>query len=219
MKTITQAVEDILQQSPFLTEAVSEGILNYSALARKLKPELERTQMKSFTLGAIVMALKRLEKHTTSSRSKQQASAALKRMTMQSNLVQYAFKNSPTILKAQERLLQKGKADGNLTVTFASGTADTGIIVSEELEKELETLTEKETLIEKYRDLSSISLTFNDTIPEVPGVYYPFFQALAWNGINVVQIVSGFAELTFLFRSQDIDRAFSVLSALTKKKK
>ncbi len=51
----------------------------------------------------------------------------------------------------------------------------------------------------------------------MPGIYYPFFQALAWYDMNIVQIIAGYAELGFIFDAKDIDRAFSIIKPLTEK--
>ncbi|TSC58978.1 MAG: hypothetical protein Greene041619_159 [Candidatus Peregrinibacteria bacterium Greene0416_19] len=60
-------------------------------------------------------------------------------------------------------------------------------------------------------------MRFHKDITAIPGIYYPFFQAFAWHGLNVVQIIAGYAELGFIFYSKDIDRAFAVVKPLTEK--
>jgi aspartokinase len=52
-----------------------------------------------------------------------------------------------------------------------------------------------------------------DTV-ETPGVYYPILKALAWAGINFIEIISVSSELTIIFRDKDVDRAFSVIKGL-----
>jgi hypothetical protein len=41
MGTISKVAEDIINRSPFLREAMTENLINISALARKIKPELD----------------------------------------------------------------------------------------------------------------------------------------------------------------------------------
>jgi hypothetical protein len=48
----------------------------------------------------------------------------------------------------------------------------------------------------------------------VPGVYYPILKALAWEGINVVELVSAGTELTLFLEGKDIERGLSVIRRL-----
>lgn len=218
MYSITKSVQDLLRDSPWLTEALGSGIVNLSSLARQLKPELEKKHLRSFTDGAIIMALKRVQASLPTKRAKLHAASTVHSLSVRSNIVQYAFENSDSLLEIQEALLQRAKSDEGTTVFFARGTFDTGIIVSENLEEELRELTAKEALIKSFRDLSYISIRFKKDITDIPGIYYPFFQAMAWHGLNVVQIIAGFAELGLIFHSKDIERAFAVIKPLTEKK-
>lgn len=215
MKTITSSVLTIVHQSPWLTEALGEDLVNLSALARKLKPELEEMHLRKFTDGAIIMALKRLQATLPTKHARSDAIRTVRSLSVRSNIVQYAFQNSATLTHVQEQLLRH--ADEDACLFFARGTFDTGIIVNEEMEKLLKTLTTKESLIKCFHDLSYISIRFNRDITNMPGIYFPFFQALAWHGLNVVQIIGGFAELGFVFDSKEIDQAFTIIKRFTNK--
>ena len=62
MRTISQVVEEILQRSPFLVEAMHEGIANNAQIARRIRPDVEKRLMEEVSEGAIAMALHRLLK-------------------------------------------------------------------------------------------------------------------------------------------------------------
>lgn len=218
MKTIIASVREMIRESPWLTEALGEDLLNLSALARKLKPRLEEIHLRPFTEGAIVMALKRIQETLPTQRARLSIAKIVQSLSMRSHIVQYAFQNSSTLLHAQEKLLQQAQHDEDSCVFFARGTYDTGIIVNEGLEEVLKKITAKETLIRSYRHLSYISVRFHKDITNMPGIYYPFFQALAWHDMSVIQIIAGYAELGFIFDAKDIDRAFSIIKPLTEKR-
>lgn len=61
MITISEAIEQIIKSSSFLEEGIHLGIINYSGLARLIRPRIEEVTMKDVTEGAIVMSLKRME--------------------------------------------------------------------------------------------------------------------------------------------------------------
>ena len=48
MITIAQLVDKIISQRPFLEEVMSEGLVNLSAMARKIQPEIEARYFQPF---------------------------------------------------------------------------------------------------------------------------------------------------------------------------
>ena len=60
MTTIPNIVEDIIKKKPFLEDALVNGLVNLSALARHMKPEIEKLVDKPVNDSAIIMALNRL---------------------------------------------------------------------------------------------------------------------------------------------------------------
>lgn len=215
MRTMTDSIRRILEQSPYLAEALSDGIINYSALARKLRPQLEQEHLKDCTEGAVVMALKRMGKISPSSRAHLHVSQTVRNLTVRSNLIEYAFQNSHSLLKAQEKLLALMEKEGDTIVNVAPGIFETAIIVSQTLEQKLQEYTQGEKCLKQFHQLSSISIRFHPDTAMIPGMYYPFFQALAWHSINFIEIVSGFSELTFIFENKEVDKAFAVIKSLT----
>ena len=56
MLTIPNAVEEVIKKKPFLEGALVEGLVNLSALARQLKPEIEKKVGKEVNDSAVIMA-------------------------------------------------------------------------------------------------------------------------------------------------------------------
>ena len=57
MLTIPNAVEEVIKKKPFLEGALVEGLINLSALARQLKPEIEKQVGKAVNDSAVIMAV------------------------------------------------------------------------------------------------------------------------------------------------------------------
>jgi hypothetical protein len=60
MQSISDAIKQKVLHSPFLEAGLASGIINLSALARQIKPEIESRLVKNASDGAMIMALKRL---------------------------------------------------------------------------------------------------------------------------------------------------------------
>jgi hypothetical protein len=95
------------------------------------------------------------------------------------------------------------------------GLHESIVVVSSELVPETETILAHEAGLQKISQLSSITLRLPVESLSVPGVYYPVLKALAWEGINFLEILSSSTELTILFDSKDVDHAFAVLKRIT----
>ena len=61
MKTIAAKVSEYIKTKPYLSTALSQGIINLTSLARKIQPDIENSIKKPAKSGAIVMALKRIQ--------------------------------------------------------------------------------------------------------------------------------------------------------------
>ena len=96
MISISDALNEIIPNYPFIEEGLAKGIVNYSAFARIIKPAIEKRLYKNIKEGAIVMALKRI----SSKLVKPSALVAvnLSDITVRSNLSEFTFQNSQTLL-------------------------------------------------------------------------------------------------------------------------
>ncbi len=214
MFTIAEVVEELISKKPFLEEGLSRGLINLSALARELQPKIEKRLYKDVQLGAIVMALKRLEaKSANKSDSNQLQSvvSSLGDMTVRSNIVEYTFENSSSLAEKQTQLMHQASLLPNSFLTVTDGVFETTFFASANLKSAIDEQMTGEKIKKQAENLSSITIIIPEAATDIPGVYYSILKKLAWNGINFVEVVSSFTELTIFMRSVDIDRAFSIL--------
>lgn len=214
MFTIAEVVEELISKKPFLEEGLSRGLINHSALARELQPQIEERLYKDVQLGAIVMALKRLSEtrlHPGGGRRLDEIIGQLGDMTVRSNIVEYTFVNSPTLADKQTKLMHQASLQSNSFLTITDGVFETTFFASANLKHAIEDHLSGEKIKNQADNLSSITIIIPEAATDIPGVYYSILKKLAWNGINFVEVVSSFTELTIFMRSEDIDRAFSVL--------
>jgi len=215
MITVSEVVESIVRRTPFLEEALSRGILNLSALAREIKPEIEKELMKKVREGAIVMGLKRLSSKIKKTHNKQRSFFKNPPdLMVRSNLVEITILNSESLLNRQKRLLEQIKSVQNYFLTFTQGIYETTIIVSKNLEEKLLKIFEAEKIISKFENLSSITIQLPEGSALIPGIYSFILKALAWEGINLIEVVSTFNEFTIILESKNTDRAFSILKRI-----
>lgn len=214
MITVPQVVEQIIKNSPVLSEAVEEGFVNYSSLARKIQPEIENKLYKPVTLGSIIMALKRLKIASSKNNRLGETLAKITDLSMRSNLVSLTFTNSPTLFQNQSKLLDFASKTPNSFLTISTGIYETSIFLSMNLLKEADRIFANEAKKLKVEGLSSITLILPKEAIDTPGIHYFIFKRLFSQGINVFETASSYTELTIFLYSKDTERAFAVLKNL-----
>ncbi len=216
MITISSALEDAIKNRPFLEEGLASGIINFSALARRLKPELERRLYRKMTDASVIMALQRMRPRIKRmSKAGLKELKSLKNLTVRSNLVEYVFYNSPALVPLQKKLLEIIEKRKDSFVNLLQGAAETTIIASRNLQPQIETIIPKHLRISRIEALGSITLTMSPSQVYVPGVYYNLLKALAWENLNVMEAVSGYDEITLVFEEKNIQKAFACIKQLT----
>ena len=216
MKTISSVVENYIKNRPFLSTALSEGIINLTSLSRRIKPEIELVLKKQIRSGAIVMALKRIS-NSLEFVSTHKILKVLKNIgdiTVRSNLIDYSFKVSDSLLSCQAKFLSEIDNPQLIFYTSSRGVTESNIIISNEMKEKMEAYFEKEILIKKTDNLSSISIKLPVENVSIPGIYYFIFQKMSWEGINIIEVISTSNEFTIVLDDKNVNDAFKIIKNL-----
>lgn len=218
MKATHILVEEIIKKSPFLEEALAEGIINLSSLSRQIKPEIDEITKHDVQIGAIVMALKRLSpKFDPNLKIKvKKVINKLGDITVRSRITYYTFRNSETIVDRQADLLRKIKGKKDTFFAFSQGVYETTIILSDSEHDDVDSIFKNESLIQETKGLSSLTIKLPSENADVSGIYYFILKKIAWEGINILDIISTMHEFTIIVDDDSIDRAFTILKNLNK---
>jgi hypothetical protein len=210
MKTVSNCVEDILISQPYLEEALSRNIINFSALAIELTEPISKMLKKEVKPGAIMMALRRYNPPTslTNSIKMKKVIQNLGDITVRSNLSDFTVKNSETLIDNHAQVLNKINEDPKLFYTFTRGIHESNIIVSSSLNDYVKTHFEKETFIAIQEGLTAISINLPEDNSKIAGLYYHFFKRLAWEGVVLYEVISTTNEFTILVEEEYVDSAF-----------
>ena len=216
MKTISSVVEEYIKTKPYLSTALSQGIINLTSLSRIIKPDIEKILKKNANNGAIVMSLKRISDNMefVSTHKIIKTLNKIGDITVRSSLLDYNFKISPTFLASQAKFLTEINDNKESFYTSSRGVSECNIIISSNLKSFLEKCFEKEFLVNKYENLSSVSIKLPNENVSVPGIYYFIFQRLSWEGVNIREVISTSNEFTILVDEDYVNIAFKVIKDL-----
>ncbi len=208
MISVSDALNEIISNYPFIEEGLSKGIVNYSAFAREIKPQIEKRLYKTVKEGAIVMALKRMSPKFAKSGKNNN----LTDITVRSNLSEFTFQNSQTLLEKTRELFNSIGTKQDLLCTLSEGIRETTYIVSSVLANTIKELFKQEQLIANLNNLSSITIRLPKEVVYIPGVYYQILKKLAWENINVIEVLSTYTEITLIVETKNVDRAFALFA-------
>lgn len=219
MVSISHVVEDIVKHRPYLSESLAAGIINVSSLARQLQPDVERALKKEVNTGAIVMALNRLAPYLQV-KDRMQLDKLLSNMgdiILRSNLCDYTFKNSPTLLECHIEVLKTLVRNDEVFYTLVQGVFETNLVISDTMEEVIREHFRNELCLFKQRGLSSVTLKLPKGNSLQPGFYYSIMKELSWEGINLTEVISSTNEFTVVVDNALIDKTFVVLKNIGKR--
>lgn len=214
MISVAQVVEDIIISTPFVEEAIQKGLLNFSGFAREYKKYIEQQTMKSVTVGSIVMALRRRVRKNIASKSVKEIFRTSPDIIVRSNLFEITLPNSAELFSQQKKLIALSEETPNSLLTITHGVYETTVIVSAGIMKKIETLFPKKSIVAQVEDISAITILFPKNIVETPGIIYMILNVVAWNGVNLVEVVSTYSEFTLVVKKADVDRVFALIAKL-----
>ncbi len=213
MGSLGKITEDIINKSPFLREAMTDDLINISALARKILPEIEQITGNKIKEGAVVMAIKRMTPglYRKLNIKINNVMGDLGDFLVRSNLTDYTFENSESLKTKQSALLSEINKDNASFFTLCKGVSETTFIVSSQHAEAIERIFKEERLKSNTKNLASVTVKLPLINTEVYGIYYYILKHLAWEGINIIEIMSTSNEFTVVVRQNDVDQAFKIL--------
>lgn len=216
MKTIASCVQEIIISRPFLEEGLSRQIINFSALAKDLNEPISKMLRKPVKDGAIMMALRRYQQPLNGENSTRlkKVFKDLGDITVRSNLSDFTFQNSKTLINSHSQVLEKISTNHQIFYAFTRGMFESNIIISTSEKDSILTAFENETQIGLQDKLSAISIYLPKGNSKIAGLYYQIFKRLAWEKITLYEVVSTTNEFTIVVEDDLVDKAFSVIKRL-----
>lgn len=209
--SVSKIVREVLFSDPSIIRCLEMDIVNYSKLARKLRPIIVKAINRNISNESIKMALIRLKAKSglPHSASKEVLSViARSRVEVRTGVV--------IIIVGADQLQRALSAVSEISprarfvAIMQSGMAAT-IVLDEASAETLLQLIGNRNVIEIQRDHAALVVISPPDIMWVPGVVAYITSALANNGINIVHIESCYTDTVMVVARKDLIPAFNVL--------
>ncbi|MEP6261871.1 MAG: hypothetical protein ABJ092_09855 [Gillisia sp.] len=212
MLTITSVVHNILRHQPFLDDALAKDLINFSALAAHLQPEVEKELRKPVQQGSIIMALRRYapKRHLIKNVSFRQMGD----IVVRSGITEYTYLNSKSILSSQASLMNIVKDEVGVYLNYSSNYQESNILVSSDLTETVSKCFRDEILVSVKSDLSSITIALPKNSSQSVGLYFYIFKLLAYEGIPVFEMISTSNYFALFLEKEFVNQAFILLNEI-----
>ncbi len=213
MESVSNSVKRIIDRTPFLYEMLIQGILSYSNYAASIRPTVEQMHGKDVKTSAIVMAIRRYAEELRRKDTEQKSYNLRYEIVMKTNIYDINLVRSDTLITKLGELYHLVSPSSGDFLNVTLGSHEISISVSEKYLETIESMIEGEAVLHRMGDLVALSLVFSGDFMSTPGIVYEAVRKLAWEEINVNEIISTMNELTFVIRREDSMDAFTVLQS------
>lgn len=214
MVTASHLIGQHIRSRPLLQEAIMEDIISFASLAEKLHPKIEKELGKKISLSAVVMALRRHAEKIKKEFRKKTRIDRDSEIIMKTNLIDLCFLKSPTIFSKINRIYKTIDYEKGDTFNMINGNYEISIVASAKYLEKIEEILSDEKRLNKMHGLVSITVNFKKGFLATPGIIFETSRKLAWENVNIIEIISTMRELTFIVAEKDSMRAYAALSDL-----
>lgn len=209
MITIAAATRNIVFEDEVALQALNQGLLNLSAYAEKILPQVEAITFKEVKKGSIVVALSRIAAEIADQPSLK-PEVKLDSLNIKSTLSSVTFDNTLINRREASQLTQALEIKEKNFFAMTQSTSEITIILSQDLLSDLLAhFTAQPKAV--FRDLVGLSVQFSDDYLSVPNVLFTLQAALAVRQINLIEVVSTYTEFCFILAQKDLDVATNAL--------
>ncbi len=212
MSSISQTVYEIVSGDPILQQCMAREIVNFTRLARKLKPVVSQIVGRDVPIESIKMALIRYAYRLIEERHifGKEVLAILAKSSIE-------LRTGITIITIRSKalhtvmpLLAKLTIKSRFTAIMQSITTATIVLDNDTADEFLKNIANND-IVYVQKDQAAIVVVSPEDIMYTPGVIAYVSNILAQNSINIIHIESCYTDTIIIVSKEDIQNAFNVL--------
>lgn len=208
-------VKEIINRSPFISEMLIQEVISYSNLALFIKPKVEALYGAEVSSASIVMAIRRYTLDLKKLNHIEKKSNRIEyEIQMKTNIYDVNIKRSSSFIDKISSLYSLIRIENGDFINISIGEYEIVVTISDKYKDNLENLLKNENVINREDDMVALTISFKgNNFLETPGITYLATRKLAWENINIYEIVSTLNVLTFIIKKKDSLEAYGVLQA------
>ncbi|MFA6256752.1 MAG: hypothetical protein WCT29_00370 [Candidatus Paceibacterota bacterium] len=212
MIKIQPIVREIVKKEFEAYLALTNGYMNMSSYAYRIKPKVEELTKKQVTITSLVVSLSRLRKEFKKAKPLIH-DVHITNITTKLPLTELAYDNSPALNRELESLQKNISASHEDFFTVTKGLTEVDIICSSSLEKKvLKHFKIKPKIIN--HNFAAVGVAYGPEVFGTPNVFFSLLSVTSRARINIEELVSTPTELVFIVAEKDFAQTVALFSEL-----
>ncbi len=212
MIKIQPIVRDIVLKELEACFALTNGYMNMSSYAHRIRSKVEALAKKQVTITSLVVSLSRLRKEFKKEKPLVRE-VAIKNITTKLPLSEIVYENTDKFIQELESFHKEIAVTPEDFFTITMGTAEIDILCSSNLEKKvLKHFKMKPKIIN--HNLAAIGISYGPEVFGMPNVFFSLLSVTARARINIEELVSTPTELIFIIAEKDFGQTVALFSEL-----
>ena len=139
--------------------------------------------------------------------------------TIKTDICYVSLEESSTLLPKIQTLYSIVDFKKGGILNIIQGNFEIIVITNKRYEGELLDILHDEKVLETVDDIVSISLTYSKEFLFIPGVLYDIVRLLAWENINIIDIILTSTEMSIIIAKKDLMRCYETLGRFADKRR
>lgn len=214
MVTISHIVNKLVDERIYLHEALSKGIASYGSVAKHLKPEIEKELGKEVEHSAIVTALRRYSEKLTTKLKDVKFNTKNSEVNLKTHIIDINVVKTQELFDKLKRFYDLINFEKGDILHVIYGRTHVAIVTNERYKEKILNLLQNQKIKKIEENLVAVSFTVGKERIDKPGVLFQITRSLAWENINVVEIISVDVDITFIIEKKDANKGYNALEKL-----
>ena len=209
--SISKTVKDVIDDDLSLQDALSRKYGNYTAIARLIKPKVEKDLGRKVNFDSLVTSVKRVKPRLQLQQGGIESVLARSVVNVRTDVAKLNLEKSKRALDSarnimanyQEEFLQISESNSAITMIF-----------DQKLMEDIHKKFKDDDVLDEQSDLAAIIVHSPADIVRTPGVVLSIYTKIAENHVNIEDTVSCFTDTIIVIRMEEVARTFSTLADL-----
>jgi hypothetical protein len=218
--TISEVVADLLTRNHAVHQHLRMGLINYHALADRIKPTVDRITGRDVNVGTMVVVIKRFS-DAQSKLGLPPAMSVLRnaKMTLSSGVVDVTITPKREAFITELKRLVELSAELNERPHIFPLVSSIKIIADANDYEKLKTTLKSRYPIKPRLNAAKITIHLSEEAERSPGIAAYITDLLYRNGINIVDAFLGYEEIILILDESDGPRAYTILEEETSERR
>jgi len=209
--SISKIVQSIIDGDPPIQDAIQRGYANYSAIARRIKSNVEEQIEEPVNMQSLITAVKRCNvnyKPPTGNVSKVISESVI---NLRTDVAKITVEKTRATMNLVRNILGE-----HVTEFFQvlEGMSSITLIIDQKIFSKIKPLFPSRAILDEKKGLAAIIVQSPKEIIATPGCAIAFYNPISRRGVNIEETMSSYTDTIVVLRMEDVGRAFNALNDL-----